>query len=219
MLTGEPPHTGSTAQAVLGKIITEPPASVREQRRSVPANVDAAIRRALEKVPADRFRSAGAFARALADPGFRHEAGAGAAGAGSRWKYVALGSIALAGVLAVALARALLRPAAPVPVTRYGLAFAPGQRPIDPELPRWPWPPTARRSCTWAPEVGSSGQRLWVKRRNQLEPTSLAGTDGAAAPSVSPDGQSVLYMAPGGGGASSARSRSGEGPRSFSRTP
>ena len=214
MLTGEPPHTGSTAQAVLGKIITEPPASVREQRRSVPANVDAAIRRALEKVPADRFRSAGAFAGALADPGFRHGAETGAAIAGSRWKRVAVGLTALAAVLvavAGALAWALLRPAAPVPVTRYGLAFAPGQKPIDQGFPSMALAPDGSSIVYVGPGPGSSGQRLWVKRRDQLEPTALAGTDGAVAPSFSPDGQWVLYMAPGGSGPQLRKIRIGGG--------
>jgi serine/threonine-protein kinase len=45
MLVGEPPYTGSTAQAILGKIITSAPASVADQRKSVPTNVDAAIAR------------------------------------------------------------------------------------------------------------------------------------------------------------------------------
>jgi serine/threonine-protein kinase len=65
MLTGEPPYTGSTPQAVLGKIVLAAPASAMEERRSVPQNVDAAIRKALEKVPADRFGSAEEFADVL----------------------------------------------------------------------------------------------------------------------------------------------------------
>jgi serine/threonine-protein kinase len=72
MLVGEPPYTGSTAQAVLGKIIAGRLASATEQRASVPANVDAAIRKALEKLPADRFARAEDFASALTDPTFRH---------------------------------------------------------------------------------------------------------------------------------------------------
>ena len=65
MLVGEPPYTGSTPQAILGKIIAGEPASVRNQRASVPANVEAAIRKALEKLPADRFRTAGELADVL----------------------------------------------------------------------------------------------------------------------------------------------------------
>ena len=37
-----------------------------------PPNVDAAIRKALEKLPADRFTSAQGFSKALSDSGFRH---------------------------------------------------------------------------------------------------------------------------------------------------
>ena len=74
MLVGEPPHTGSTVQAIIGKIIAAVPESVITHRRTVPKNVDDAIARALEKVPADRFTGAHDFAEALADPSFRHGA-------------------------------------------------------------------------------------------------------------------------------------------------
>jgi len=72
MLVGEPPYTGSTPQAVLGKIVTSDPDPVTKHRKSVPPNVDAAIRKALEKVPADRFPDGRELARALADAGYRH---------------------------------------------------------------------------------------------------------------------------------------------------
>jgi len=84
MLAGEPPFAGITPQAVLAKIITESPAPVSKQRGSVPANVEAAIAKALERLPADRFTQASEFARALSDVGFRHgvPALAGARGGG-----------------------------------------------------------------------------------------------------------------------------------------
>ncbi len=72
ILIGDPPYIGSTAQAVLGKIIQGEPVSATAIRKSVPANVDAAIRKTLEKLPADRFTAAQEFAQALSDPGFRH---------------------------------------------------------------------------------------------------------------------------------------------------
>ena len=72
LLVGDPPYPGSTAQAVLGKIIQGLPVSATAARKSVPANVDAAIRKALGKLPADRFTSAQDFGKALSDPGFRH---------------------------------------------------------------------------------------------------------------------------------------------------
>ncbi|MDX1675818.1 MAG: protein kinase, partial [Longimicrobiales bacterium] len=72
MLTGEPPYGGPTAQAVLARILTETPRPVTAIRRTVPPNVDAAVLKALEKLPADRFESASTFRAALQDPAFRH---------------------------------------------------------------------------------------------------------------------------------------------------
>jgi serine/threonine-protein kinase len=66
MLTGMPPFTGATAQAVLSRHAVEPPPSLVVVRPDVPRTVEAVIERALAKVPAARFPSAGAFAAALA---------------------------------------------------------------------------------------------------------------------------------------------------------
>ncbi|HEY6207520.1 MAG TPA: protein kinase [Gemmatimonadales bacterium] len=70
MLSGEPPFVGPTAQAIIARVMTEEPRALTLHRHTIPVHVEAAVRRALEKLPADRFESAGAFARALADPGF-----------------------------------------------------------------------------------------------------------------------------------------------------
>ena len=65
MLAGEPPHTGGTVQAVIARVLTEQAPDVRTVRETVPAHVAQAIAKALNKVPADRFASAGEFATAL----------------------------------------------------------------------------------------------------------------------------------------------------------
>ena len=65
MLTGEPPHTGPTAQAVIAKLLSERPTRIRTVRADVPEHIDAAVTKALAKVPADRFASASEFAAAL----------------------------------------------------------------------------------------------------------------------------------------------------------
>jgi serine/threonine-protein kinase len=70
MLSGDPPHTGSSAQQIIMKIITEPAQSVTQFRKSVPPNVAGAVAKALEKLPADRFATAKEFADALANAGF-----------------------------------------------------------------------------------------------------------------------------------------------------
>jgi hypothetical protein len=68
MLTGEPPHTGSTVQAIIARVLTDRVRPVRSSRDTVPENVDAALQRALAKLPADRFETAKEFAEALQDP-------------------------------------------------------------------------------------------------------------------------------------------------------
>jgi len=65
MLVGEPPMTGKTVQAVIAKLLTEPPMHIRTVRNTVPESVDAAVAKALSKVPADRFASVAEFGRAL----------------------------------------------------------------------------------------------------------------------------------------------------------
>ena len=64
MLSGEPPVTGPTAQAMIAKLMTERPTRLRVVRSAVPEAIDAAVAEALDKTPADRFASAGEFARA-----------------------------------------------------------------------------------------------------------------------------------------------------------
>ncbi len=69
MLSGEPPYTGPTAQSLIAKKIVDPVPSVRRVRETISPSVDAAIMRALAKVPADRFATPAAFAEALSQPG------------------------------------------------------------------------------------------------------------------------------------------------------
>jgi class 3 adenylate cyclase len=65
MLAGEPPFTGRNAQALMARVLTEPPPRLSSKRHGIPPAVDAAVHRALAKDPAERFESAAAFAAAL----------------------------------------------------------------------------------------------------------------------------------------------------------
>jgi TolB-like protein/tRNA A-37 threonylcarbamoyl transferase component Bud32 len=65
MLAGDPPFTGSNAQAVIAQVVSENPSKLRTIRNTVPPHVEAAVDKALAKVPADRFDRAKAFADAL----------------------------------------------------------------------------------------------------------------------------------------------------------
>ena len=66
MLIGDPPFTGSTAQAIVAKVVTEQPAAPSRIRNTIPPAVEDAVLTALEKLPADRFATAAEFAAALA---------------------------------------------------------------------------------------------------------------------------------------------------------
>jgi serine/threonine-protein kinase len=65
MLTGEAPFTGTTAQSIVAKVLTEKPAPIIPRRERVPPHVEDAILTALEKLPADRFATAAEFVAAI----------------------------------------------------------------------------------------------------------------------------------------------------------
>jgi serine/threonine-protein kinase len=67
MLTGDAPFTGSTAQAIVAKVLTEKPAPIIPRRERVRPHVEDAVLTALEKLPADRFATAAEFVAAIQD--------------------------------------------------------------------------------------------------------------------------------------------------------
>ncbi len=68
MLLGQPPFTGPNAQAIVAKIMTADAPSLTTERRTVPPTIDRAVRRALERLPADRFATTADFVSALQAP-------------------------------------------------------------------------------------------------------------------------------------------------------
>ncbi|MEJ2541070.1 MAG: protein kinase, partial [Gemmatimonadota bacterium] len=193
-LVGEPPYAGSTAQAVLGKIIAGAPVTPTAERPSIPPNVDAAIRCALEKLPADRFAGAEAFARALSDPGFRHGREVPASGATSRvWKPVAIGASLLA---AAALAFA---------------SFAGGGSAVGPRdvglphdapmvvgrvLPAMAVSPDGR-FVVYEADRGDT-RELWLRSLESLDAAPIPGTRGTfGTPMIAPDASRVAFFVDG----------------------
>lgn len=113
MIAGEPPFVGPNPQAILARHRATPAPSARVIRPEVPAGVDAVIRKAMAKSPADRYQRAGDFAFAISDPAML-AAAAREAEAEQRpalsWR-VPLLILALAVAI---LAAVLLRPARPL---------------------------------------------------------------------------------------------------------
>jgi serine/threonine protein kinase/tetratricopeptide (TPR) repeat protein len=94
MLAGEPPVTGPNQRAIIAKLMTEQPTSLRVVRDVVPQSIDAAVTRSLAKAPTDRFASAREFADALS---------ATVDAAGGRRRPMAIAAIAVVLVAAVSV--------------------------------------------------------------------------------------------------------------------
>jgi serine/threonine-protein kinase len=194
MLTGEPPYQGSTAQAVLGKIIQGDPVSATVLRSAVPPHVDAAIRKALERLPADRFASAQAFVRALGDPSFRHGGTMGrgvstSLGAGTPIsRFLATTTVLLLAVAGWALTRGPGQPE----VRRHVLAEMWGgqDRPIGAYTALAP-DGSAMVFARLAP--GGSNRQLHYKASDAAESIVLSGTDQAQNVVYAPDGDRIAF--------------------------
>jgi serine/threonine-protein kinase len=191
MLVGDPPYTGSTAQAILAKVITGDTVPVTEQRRAVPPHVDAVVRRALEKLPADRFRSAAALAQALRDERFRHGVSDAGARMGSRRApWLAVGGWVLAAALTTVVVRDSLSTDAPRPVRELSLAVpiesGPSELALDADA--------SVLVLSDRPQDAGAGRSLYALGLYDRTRTAIPGSEGAIDWAVSPDGSRVAFM-------------------------
>jgi serine/threonine-protein kinase len=65
MLIGEPPFTAATDGGVMARKLVDPVPSLRTVRQELPIPVELAVKKALARMPADRFASGEQFAAAL----------------------------------------------------------------------------------------------------------------------------------------------------------
>jgi len=202
MLAGVPPHEGGSAQQVIMRIIAEPARPVTELRKSVPPNVTAALARALEKVPADRFGTARAFAEALVNQAFRTTSvGVSGRPGATAWHRspatVALAAVALG--LALALATVLSRgnrmPGI-APVIRFPLSADPGLQ-VGTRFTRPFAVSPDGQTVVFRAATDSTRPQLWLRRIGDPEAAPLAGTEGAMNPAISPDGEWVAFVVDG----------------------
>jgi len=200
MLTGSPPHVGASAQQIVMKIVMDVARPVTEVRKTVPPNVAAAAAKAVEKLPADRFESARAFADALANPAFRVEglspSGRTVAGEGASSRRAFAGMAALMIMAIAAAVWGWLRspPPPPAPSARYQLSlFTPS--PGDGHWRHIALSPDGRAIAFVQTREGAS--RLWLKTPDRDVAEPLPGTEDGLAPTFSPDGEWIAFAAGG----------------------
>ncbi len=205
MLAGEPPFPGPTAQAVVARVMTESPRSLTAQRPSVPPAVDAAVRTALEKLPADRFASASAFAAALTAPVPSARDLGRALTAPTRSRHLAPRVAALAtAVLAVGAAFAwgaqrgtarALAGRTPTPeheAVRFSIQIDSGSL----DFGSGPVISPDGRTVVYAAR-GPEGPRLYARPLDQLVAQPIPGTEDGILPFFSPDGGWVAFFSHG----------------------
>jgi eukaryotic-like serine/threonine-protein kinase len=193
MLTGEPPHTGTSAQAIIAKLMTTEPQRVRTLRPSVPRHIAMAVEHGLAKLPADRFATAKEFAAALLNPGFTTSTGIEevrvATPTGARRALIALG--ALSAALLVAAAWGWMRPEKPAPVLRYAMAIDSAESIVT--GPRWGRIALSPDGSTLA-YVGGPSNSIMLRARDELTAKAVPGTENAGAPTFSPDGRRIAFI-------------------------
>src|SRR5262249_25472012 len=148
---------------------------------------------ALEKLPADRFESAKAFADALRTPTFRGTTTRAVAVSGRRsWIAAAVGTGGGL-ILGTIIGRAIVKPAAR-PIARFGIALPRSESVFPGAGVNVAWTPDGSRIVYVGPSARGTSQ-LWQRRLDELRVEPIAGTDGGLIPVVSPNGSTVAFTA------------------------
>jgi serine/threonine-protein kinase len=190
MLTGEPPFTGSTAQAIVAKVMTAEPADAMSLRKTIPPHVADAVQTALEKLPADRFDSARAFGAALRGEleGAGHRLAPRPAMSRSRGVGpIAMGVGALATVVAAFLAgRFVARSSPPEPLPSRLALLAPSLTRVVALTPRG--------DAIVYEGLSNTVVSIFLRRLDSEEIAEIPGTQGMASAEISADGKTLLAV-------------------------
>jgi Tol biopolymer transport system component len=204
MATGRLPFTGNTSAAIFNAILNKAPVAPARVNPELPLDLERIIDKALEKDRKLRYQSAAEMRADLAR--LKRDTGSGRTAtaelpapikAARRWWAAAItGSIA-AVILAFVAGAAVWNvtrtpPAAPQPVTRFTITLPPGERLIAPG-------PTATgvsivalsRDGRYLAYVATRGgaQQIFLRAMDNPETRPIPGTEGAAFPFFSADGQ------------------------------
>jgi serine/threonine protein kinase/WD40 repeat protein len=205
MLTGEPPYSGATAQAVMAKLLTDEPCPIRLLRPTVPDQIANATDRALAKLPADRFQKANRLAEALQGADVSTPAGVPMPSSIRSARRPPSLRARLRDPVALVLAALLLgatttaiwlsaerRRTRDDSVTRLSLALpsemlmtGTGGRAFDISADGG--------TVVYSGVLPAGGNHLFVRRLNDLQTRVIPGQSLALDPSISPDGRWIAY--------------------------
>jgi eukaryotic-like serine/threonine-protein kinase len=207
MLSGDPPYLGGTSQAIIAKVLTEKPRSVRASRPNVPQHLELAVERALEKLPADRFATAQEFADSLSGRASLSMSVAAARSEvtairpdGTKVRRFSVLDVFLAGLVIVlgafvGVQYRHVREARLDPVYRFQLVI-PQQHVLNDASPGTSITISPRGDfiAYSANAPGTGGNLLWIRRMDQINVNAAITLGGGVrSPSISPDGRWVVF--------------------------
>jgi serine/threonine-protein kinase len=200
MLSGEPPHDGKTSQAIIAKVLTDRPRSIRLSRESVPPQIESAVMRALEKLPADRFHTAHEFASAMQGrvvAATATEIGAPAKGRTTpAWQMAMPWTVTILALFAAGIAWRGGRAGASDRTLRYELRLPPNVDLANGKFATVAIGPGGR-FVAYVAERSDAASKIYVRADDDLEAREVPGTEGALSVSFSPDGSSLLFISGG----------------------
>ena len=195
MLAGDAPFTGSTVQAIVARVMTERPASLRTVRDTVTTNIEAAVLKALAKLPADRWPTAKAFADALVDVRGTIAFDSGARGASDHRVSTHASRMIAIGAIAVALASlAFTTWSWQRNATSSTVAVVPLSLDLpnaSPDLARFAASPDGTMFAF------ATNEGIALRDAGQREYHLLPGTVSGESPSFSPEGDWIVFQSNG----------------------
>ena len=190
MLAGQPPFTGPTVESIVHQHLVANPPPITQLRPAVPADVAAALQRALAKTPADRFNPVAQFASALRSPTGNVATPVAASAPRSSRAILVGGAVVALAAVAFMLLRSRGSAAAALPVigrttqvTRAdGLEVDPALSPDGENVAYAAGPTTA--------------MQIYVRQVTGGRPVALTNdtTDNFRWPRWSPDGSQIAYQ-------------------------
>src|ERR1700736_3138018 len=201
MATGKRAFEGKSQASLIAAILEREPPPMSSLQPMTPPALDRVVKKCLAKEPEKRWQGASDLCDELkwiAEGGSQvglapTAAVKGIRALGRRALIVGLG-ILLLGVAVASLVTWNLKPSPPQPVSRVTITLPPGQQLAGLDVgPAVALSPDGTHLAYVARQGGN--QQLYLRAMDSVEARPIPGTEGAAAPFFSPDGQSLGFFA------------------------